>query len=220
MRDYIEQICKMPMFHGIQPSELDNMLSCLNSYTRSFQKGEYILLADEPVPCIGVVLTGTVQLVKEDIWGNKAILAITYSGDLFGETFVCSNTSSTSISFWAACDTEVLFLPFERVLHTCGMACVFHHRLIENMMIMVAQKNMQLMEKIDVTSKKTLREKILTYLSLLAQHKGSTYIEVPLGRVELADYLCADRSALTRELSNMKRDGLLDYDKNTFHLLK
>lgn len=85
---------------------------------------------------------------------------------------------------------------------------------------MVAQKNMQLMEKIDVTSKKTLREKILTYLSLLAQHKGSTYIEVPLGRVELADYLCADRSALTRELSNMKRDGLLDYDKNTFHLLK
>ena len=88
------------------------------------------------------------------------------------------------------------------------------------MMIMVAQKNMQLMEKIDVTSKKTLREKILTYLSLLAQHKGSTYIEVPLGRVELADYLCADRSALTRELSNMKRDGLLDYDKNTFHLLK
>ncbi|MGI5928494.1 MAG: helix-turn-helix domain-containing protein [Pseudoflavonifractor sp.] len=76
------------------------------------------------------------------------------------------------------------------------------------------------MEKIDVTSKKTLREKILTYLSLLAQHKGSTYIEVPLGRVELADYLCADRSALTRELSNMKRDGLLDYDKNTFHLLK
>ena len=87
-------------------------------------------------------------------------------------------------------------------------------------MIMVAQKNMQLMEKIDVTSKKTLREKILTYLSLLAQHKGSTYIEVPLGRVELADYLCADRSALTRELSNMKRDGLLDYDKNTFHLLK
>ena len=104
------------------------------------QKGEYILLADEPVPCIGVVLTGTVQLVKEDIWGNKAILAITYSGDLFGETFVCSNTSSTSISFWAACDTEVLFLPFERVLHTCGMACVFHHRLIENMMIMVAQK--------------------------------------------------------------------------------
>lgn len=69
-----------------------------------------------PVPCIGVVLTGTVQLVKEDIWGNKAILAITYSGDLFGETFVCSNTSSTSISFWAACDTEVLFLPFERVL--------------------------------------------------------------------------------------------------------
>lgn len=220
MRDYIDQICKMPIFQGIQKSELDNMLSCLNSYTRSFQKGEYILLADEPVPCVGVVLTGAVQLIKEDIWGNRAILAITHSGGLFGETFVCSSTASTSISFWAASDTDVLFLPFERVLHTCSMACVFHHRLIENMMIMVAQKNMQLMEKIDITSKKTLREKILTYLSLLAQHNGGPYVEAPLGRVELADYLCANRSALTRELSSMKRDGLLDYDKNTFHLLK
>lgn len=220
MRDYIDQICQMQIFHGINPSELDNMLSCLNSFTKSYQKGEFILLADEPVPCVGVVLVGVVQLLKEDIWGNKAIFAITRSGDLFGETFVCSNNVSTSISFWAASDTEVLFLPFERVLHTCNMACVFHHRLIENMMTMVAQKNMLLMEKIDITSKKTLREKILTYLSLQAQHSGSQYIEVPMGRIELADYLCADRSALTRELSSMKRDGLLDYDKNTFHLLK
>lgn len=124
------------------------------------------------------------------------------------------------VSFLAATPCTVLFLPFYRVIHTCNMTCTFHHRLIENMVRMIGDKNVQLMRKIEIVSKRTLREKILTYLRLQAEAQHSQCITVPLGRVELADYLCANRSALTRELAAMKQEGILDYDKNTFVLLK
>jgi CRP-like cAMP-binding protein len=88
------------------------------------------------------------------------------------------------------------------------------------MVTLIADKNRSLMEKLDAMSKKNLREKILTYLSIQSQHQGGRYFEIPLGRIELADYLCTDRSALTRELSSMRDDGLIDFDRNTFRLLK
>ncbi len=220
MRDYIETISGMPMFAGIKPAELDEMLSCLNSYTREYEKGEYILFADEPVPCVGVVIAGTVQMIKEDLWGGKIILTDCVPGDLFGESFVCAGALYSSVTFKAASDVSVLFMPFDRVMHTCTMACVFHHRLIENMVDLLARKNIRLMEKIEIVSKKTIREKILTYLTILVQKTGSMQVELPMSRTELADYLCADRSALTRELANMKRDGLIDFDRNSFTLYK
>ena len=111
-----------------------------------------------------------------------------------------------------------MFIPFNKVMHTCTMACAFHHRLVENMVRLIADKNRDLMRKVEVVSKKNLREKILAYLSLQAQLHESRYFEIPLGRVELADYLCADRSALTRELGKMRSDGLIDYDKNMFRI--
>ena len=96
---------------------------------------------------------------------------------------------------------------------------MFHHRLIGNMVRIIANKNRDLMRKVEVVSKRTIREKVLTYLSIQAQIQGVRYFEIPLGRVELAEYLCVDRSALTRELAKMKEDGLIDYDRNSFRML-
>ena len=110
-------------------------------------------------------------------------------------------------------------LPFDRVMRSCTMACAFHHRLIENMVRIIADKNRELMRKVEVVSKRTIREKLLAYLSIQAQLQDSRYFELPFGRVELAEYLCVDRSALTRELEKMKSDGLIDYDKNCFRIL-
>ena len=117
-------------------------------------------------------------------------------------------------------DAEILFMPFDRVMHSCTMACVFHHRLIENMVRIIARKNRELMRKIEVVSKRTIRDKLLAYLSLQAQTQDSPYFDIPLGRAELAEYLCVDRSALTRELAKMKEEGILDYDRNSFRLLQ
>ncbi|WP_198286487.1 MULTISPECIES: Crp/Fnr family transcriptional regulator [Bacillus] len=196
------------------------MLTCIGAYTVSFSKGDYISLSGESLRCIGLVVTGTVHMLKEDIWGSKAIYMIIHEKEVFGETFICSSHFSATVSFYAATDCKILFMPFKKVMYTCSRACTFHHQLIENMVTLIANKNVQLMEKMEIMSKRTLREKILTYLSQQALINGSTYIVSPMSRLEMADYFCVNRSALTRELSNMKLEGLLDYDKNTFRLLK
>ena len=139
--------------------------------------------------------------------------------ELFGETFACDDDNLSVVTFIVSEDAKILFLPFDRVMHSCTMACVFHHRLIENMVRIIANKNRDLMRKVEVVSKRTIREKLLAYLSIQAQIHESRYFEIPLGRVELAEYLCVDRSALTRELVKMKDDRLIDYDKNCFRIL-
>ena len=158
-------------------------------------------------------------MVKEDVWGNRTMLLRSYPEDIFGETFACGEDSLSVVSFEAVRDSKVLFLSFCRVMHTCTHACVFHQTLIENMVRIIARKNRELMRKVEVVSKKSLREKILAYLSIQSQTQGASRFEVPLGRVEWAEYLCADRSALTRELAKMKDEGLIDYNRNTFEIL-
>ena len=194
------------------------LLGCIGGYVKNFRKGAYISFEEDNIKNIGIVLSGTIHIVKEDIWVSKTIISRLAEGELFGETFVCANNHNASVSFFVAENAEILFLPFYRVITTCSHSCGFHQCMVENMVVVLADKNRLLMEKIEVVSEKSLREKILSYLSLEAQKHDSKYFEIPLGRVEMADYLCIDRSALTRELNNMKKDGLLDFDKNTFHL--
>lgn len=208
-----------PLFAWIKPEDLDAMLVCLGYQVRTFCKGETIVMEEEDIKYIGIILDGAVDMIKEDLWGNKTMLVRMRKDELFGETFACGQDSLSVVTFVVAEDASILFLPFDRVMHTCTMTCVFHHRLVENMVHIIASKNRDLMRKVEVISKKTLREKLLAYLSIQSELHQSRYFEIPLGRVELADYLCADRSALTRELANMKADGLIDYDKNMFRIL-
>ncbi len=214
-----EKLNDWRLFHGIEQDNLPVMLGCLGYRMETYKKGEFISMEGEHLENIGLVVKGSVDMIKEDFWGNKTILMRMRQGSVFGETFICGSASLATVSFCAASDTEVLFLPFKRVMHTCTNACAFHHRLVENMVQLIADKNLELMRKVEVVTKKTLREKILAYLSQQAQLEGGSYFEIPLGRIELAEYVCADRSALTRELNAMKEEGLLDYDRNMFRLL-
>ena len=218
MRSIIDAV-HSPLFEGIQPDDLNTMLGCIGYHIGTFRKGETLALEDENIKHIGILLSGVVDMIKEDFWGNKTLLVRMHKDELFGETFACGTDTRSIVSFVVSEDAEILFIPFNKVMHTCSMTCVFHHRLIENMIRIIANKSRDLMHKVDVISKKTLREKILTYLSLQVQTSSSHYFEIPLGRVELAEYMCADRSALTRELAKMKADGVIDYDKNCFRIL-
>lgn len=210
---------RSPLFAGIAPGDMEGMLGCIGYHVRDFQKGEIISFEEENINHVGVVLEGAVDMVKEDLWGNRTMLVRSYPEDIFGETFACGEESLSVVSFHAAEPCRVLFLSFCRVMHTCTHACQFHQTLIENMVRLIARKNRELMRKVEVVSKKTLREKILAYLSIQAQTQGAKRFEVPLGRVEWAEYLCADRSALTRELAKMKDEGLIDYHRNSFEIL-
>lgn len=215
-----EALRAIPLFSNIAQEDMEPMLGCLGIWVRAYKKGACLIMDGDVLRSIGVVLSGTVHILKEDIWGGQSLYAVVQQKGVFGETIVCGSLDSSTVSFYAAADCEILFLPFDRVLHTCSKACAFHYQLIENMVFLLASKNAMLMEKLEITSKKNLRERILAYLSQQAEKSGSMYIVSPMGRMALADYLCADRSALTRELARMKAEGILDYDKNTFRLIK
>lgn len=218
MKDIIYRL-NSPLFDGIDPEDRMAMLSCTGYHIGTFRKGEIVAFEEENIRHIGIVISGAVDMVKEDLWGNKTMLVRTRRNEVFGETFACGSDNLSVVTFLVSEDAKILFMPFDRVMRNCAMACQFHLQLIENMVRVIADKNRDLMRKVDVVSKRTIREKLLAYLSIQAQAQASRYFEIPLGRVELAEYLCVDRSALTRELAKMKEDGLLDYDKNCFRML-
>lgn len=218
MKDMIQEV-KSPLFDGIRPEDRTAMLGCIGYHVGTFQKGDIVAFEAENIRHIGILLSGTVDMVKEDLWGNKTILLRMHKDELFGETFACGEDTMSVVTFVVSEDAKILFLPFDRVMRSCTMACVFHHRLIENMVRIIANKNRDLIRKAEVVSKRTIREKLLAYLSIQAQTQESRYFEIPFGRVELAEYLCVDRSALTRELAKMRDEGLIDYDKNCFRIL-
>ena len=218
MVDILQEV-DSPLFHGIRPEDRRTMLGCIGYHVGTFRKGDIVGFEEENMKYIGIVLSGAVDMVKEDLWGNKTMLVRIGRNEVFGETFACGSDNLSVVTFLVSEDAKVLFLPFNRVMHSCTMACQFHHRLIENMVRVIADKNRDLMRKVEVVSKRTIREKLLAYLSIQAQVQNARYFVVPLGRVELAEYLCVDRSALTRELAKMKEDGLIDYDKNCFRIL-
>lgn len=219
MKIDFKELSLLPIFHGIQEEDIPAMLGCLGSFQKNYQKGEIILLESNEVRNVGIVLSGIVHMIKEDSEGYQTLLVTMKEGEMFGESFSCGSCLDARVTFFAAAPCTILFLPFYKIIHSCKMSCTFHHRLIENMVRLIGDKNVQLMQKIEVISKKTLREKILAYLDNQALEQHSKSFTIPLGRLELAEYLCADRSALTRELSYMERDGLIRYSKNYFHIL-
>ena len=217
MTDILEGV-RSPLFDGISEQERGAMLGCIGYHIGTFKKGGFVALEGENLRHIGIVLSGSVDMVKEDLWGHKTRLLRIRKDESFGETFACGEDNLAVVTFQVSEDAKILFLPFDRVMHSCTMACRFHHQLIENMVHIIANKNRDLMRKVEVVSRRSIREKLLTYLSIQSQTQGSRYFEIPLGRLELAEYLCVDRSALTRELAKMKDEGLLDYDRNWFRI--
>ncbi|MDO4619348.1 MAG: Crp/Fnr family transcriptional regulator [Lachnospiraceae bacterium] len=208
----------VPLFDGIAEKSLEAMLHCLQHNRKEYTKGSYILLEEECVQYIGIVLRGRVHMLKEDIWGEQTLLTYMGPGEVFGETFALRKEQRSYVSYMAAEDCEIMFLALDKLLHPCPRSCSFHTQLSQNMYDLMGEKNIRLMERIEVASKSTLREKLLAYLSLQAQKQGARSFTVPLSRTEMAQYLQSNRSAMTRELSAMRAEGILDFDGNTFQL--
>lgn len=216
MSDRHKDLTGIPLFEGISTDELNQLLFCMQGMYRSYRKGECILHAGDEKDRAGVVLAGTVRMVKTDVWGRETMLTYMDRGELLGETFALGGQPNGAIDFIADEETEVLWLSCKSAIFGCEKACAFHKRLTENLYALLCKKNTALMEKIEISSKPSLREKIMCYLSLQAEKQHSRYITVPLSRSAMAEYLAANRSAMTRELAAMKEDGIIDFDRNTF----
>ncbi len=216
----ITDISSLPLFDGISSQDCSLLFECLGCRLRRYKKDDYILLEKELFENVGAVLEGGVRTYKEDVWGNRTLLAYMKPGDIFGENiaFMENEGERQGISFISSASTLVLFLPASRILHPCTNSCSFHHKLSRNIFKMISEKNRRFMEKIEITSRGSIREKILAYLSMEARRQGASSFRIPLSRTEMAEFLCINRSAMTRELTALKNDGLIDFDKNYFSL--
>ena len=208
------------LFAGVSEAEVREMLHCLNPKCEDFRKDEVIFRAGDHTDTFGLMLSGSALIVQEDYWGNRNIISNVEAGDLFGESFAARPSQPLNASVVAAENCTVLFLQLRRVLTTCPTACSHHRRIIENLLAVVSEKNQRLNEKLIHIAQRSTRQKLLSYLSAQAQKAHSPVFEIPFNRQELADYLSVDRSALSAELSRLKADGLLDYHRNSFRMLK
>ncbi len=206
------------MFAGIAAGEMERLLPCLGARERSYEKGEMIFQAEAPSTYVGIVLSGAVDVVQEDFWGNRGILARLTPGDLFGEAFSCAQVEKLPVGVTAAEDVAILLVDYRRIATTCTSACGFHARLIHNMLRILAEKNIALTQKIEHVTRRTTREKLLSYLSAQARRARSSAFTIPFDRQALAEYLAVDRSAMSAELGRMRREGLLSVEKNRFTL--
>lgn len=219
MEQYLHILKHSPLFAGMTGEEILSILQCLSAHKKTYQKGSFLVHSGDPIDEIGFVLEGAATILKEDCWGNCVILSQAATGELFGEVYACLKQEASQVSVTAAVDTNVLYLNVQRMLHTCSSACPFHTRLIQNLLAVIALKTLELTKKIEHLSKRTTREKLLSYLSAQAQAAGSNQFTIPFSRQQLADYLTVDRSAMSHELCKLRDDGVLEFRKNHFTLV-
>ncbi len=211
-------LSKTPLFEDCSPAEVRSMLECLGAKQSTYKKGEYIYRAGDNVHSIGVVLSGGVNIESDDLWGNNSILNHIEAGQIFAETYACVPNEPMMVNAVTDSRCEVLFLDIDCVLGICPSACAHHSRLIRNLLAVTAQKNLNLSRRILHTSSKSIRGRLLSYLSFQAAKQGGNIVATPFNRQQLADYLSVDRSAMSNELGKMQKEGLIQAHKNIFVL--
>lgn len=219
MKKYLDVLKTVKLFKGIEESNLLPLLSCLSAKAVQYEKDQTVFFSGESIEQFGIVLSGQVQTVQDDYYGNRNILVKIDEGNLFGESFACAGIKILPVSVITSAESELLFIDCRRLAAPCAKACGFHSRLIQNMLGIVSLKNISLTQKIEFTSKRTTREKLLAYLSAIAREAGNSRFSIPFNRQELADYLSVERSAMSAELSKLRNDGILRFHKNQFELL-
>jgi len=219
MKKYFETLRKCPLFYHIADENLIGLLGCLGATVVHYDKKETIMAEGAPARYIGIVLSGSAQILQVDYFGNRSIVSGIDPSHLFAESFACADIKAIPVHVVASEDSEIMFIDCGRIMRACSNACDFHQQLIYNLMKDVAVKNIMFHQKIEITSKRSTREKLMAYLMVQAKKAGSSRFEIPFDRQELADYLEVDRSGLSAEISKLRREGVLNNRKNYFELL-
>ena len=219
MEKYFKILKQCTLFAHIEDQELPGLLKCLGARVLHISGKQSVFMEGDPARYVGVVLSGSVQVVRDDYYGNRSILAMLESAEMFGEVFACAGVETMPVSVIAVGDSEIMLLDVKRILTTCSNSCDFHQRLISNLLQVVAMKNLMLNQKIEFLSKKTTREKLMAYLLFQAKQQNSSSFTIPYDRQALADYLGVERSAMSAEISKLRKDGVIECSRSAFQIL-
>ena len=219
LEKYYNQIKNSPVFLGMSDDELKGLLECFGARIRKFEKAEMIIRQGDVISNIYLILDGEVNIEKDSYWGRRIIISRLGKNDNLALSFVGSKDVESSVDAITVKDTIVLVLRYEKCTSMCQNACTRHKVLINNLFRILSKENIELIQKIENVSQKTIRDKLLTYLSNEAQRQHSNSFDIHFNRQDLADYLNVDRSAMSFELSKLQKEGLIEYNKNHFELL-
>lgn len=219
MKKYIPILKRTNLFAGIEEDDILTMLNCLGARLRHYKKGEYVFRQGEHISHIPLLAEGSLLIQKEDYWGNLSIVNMIGAGELFGEAYAAESCALLN-DVIASDNCTVFFFDINKILTTCPSACKFHTTVIQNLFFAISEKNRQLVRKLGHMSKRTTREKLISYLSEEANRQNSNNFTIPFNRRQLADFLSVDRSAMSKELCKMRDEGLIIFEKNRFTLLR
>ena len=220
MEKFIPLLKDTGLFSGVSTEEIGKMLGCLQARVETYKKGEYVFHRGEKPGAMCVLLSGELHVQHDDYWGNRSITGRVGVGEIFGEAYAAASEETVMSDVVAVRDSEVIFFDIMRMLSVCSSACRFHTAVVQNLFFSVSEKNRGLEKKIDHLSRRTTREKLISYLSEEAKRNHRSSFEIPFNRQQLADYLSVDRSAMSAELSKMRDEGLLTFEKNRFVLFE
>ena len=219
MKKFIPILKRTKLFAGVAEDEIDAMLSCLDAKLNTYKKGEYVLHEGEHLNHITVLVSGELHIQRDDYWGNRAIVDRIAVGEMFGEAYIAPESGALLNDVIAVEDSTVMFFDVKRIITVCSSACRFHSMVVQNLFFAISEKNRKLVQKLGYISKRSTREKLMSYLSEEAKRNNSSSFIIPFNRQQLADFLSVDRSAMSNELCKMRDEGLLEFNKNAFKLL-
>lgn len=213
-----EFLSSTKLFCGMPPEKIKNALSCLNASEKEFKKGGIIYRAGDTVTEIGLVEEGSVNITVNFYCGTSNIFGHIAKGEIFAETYAAIPNKKLICDVVAAENSKILFLDINKLINETCSSCGYHGIIIHNLLQISAEKNLKLSSRMMHTAPKTVRGRLLSYLTWQAAKNESREFHIPFTRQQLADYLGVDRSVLSTELSKMQRDGLINYRKNDIKL--
>lgn len=217
MDQYIPLIEKVPLFAGIPQNKITQVLSALKASIQSFEKGRPIFREGDAVTQAGVVLEGRVEILKEDYHGNRTLISVLSEGELFGEALCCTETEIQPFEIVSAEQSKILLFDCKAVMADTSFE--YYGQFMRNLLQEIAEKNLVLRRKITLLSKRTTREKIMEFLLTESKRAGKSEFDIPYDRQQLADFLGVDRSAMSAEISKLRRDGVIFAHKKRFIIL-
>lgn len=206
------------LFNGIKENEIRQIVSCLDIRKKAYEKNETVYRAGDTVHDIGLVTSGSVNIVVNFYYGSSQIFGHIKKGDIFAENYAAVPDRELICDVVADDDSEIIFLNFSDLIAICNNGCSSHQRLLNNLLRISALKSLSLSSRMLHIAPRSIRDRLLSYLSEQAIINGSRHFTIPFAREQLANYLGVNRSAMSNELSKMQKDGLIRFTKNEFIL--
>jgi CRP-like cAMP-binding protein len=216
--EYINNLKRSKIFQNITDKDIRKLLPCLKASVKKFKKNQIIFHQGDFIEKVGIILYGELKIEKIDFWGNSSILKILTNYEMFGEIYAFEK-QPLEVSIISNTDSEILFINFNKIISPCESACTFHTQLIINLLKIFANKTAAMNKKIEILSKRSIEDKLLTYLKSISLKTKNNEFSIPYNRQELADFLGVNRSALSKELIRLEKDGIIKYHKNNFKLI-